>query len=413
MHKYDKTIGKILPLRPKKFLRSTTQYQSDNDLEHAVAKATPHKLEKKDILCFPIINWDFRYQRPQHLMSRFAKAGHRVFYFTVNLRTLQNSYEIKQIQENIYQVELNSPEFFDIYKDVLKPKHVDAILESFDKFKNDLNIDAIQHVQFPFWADMSIAIKKNYDFKIIFDCLDDFVAFDNVIDERIKEEEILFSNSDLITVSSSYLMQKAMKFTNNYIFLPNACEFDHFNKNPDSSIISKFKKPIIGYFGSIADWFDTELLEYVATKCPDYTFVMIGHTFGSDIRKLKEFKNVHFLGERPYSELPKYLHSFDVCLIPFRKTPLIHATHPIKIYEYMAAGKPVVATDMPELYPMSKLCYISTTKEDYFENIKKAVNENNPDLQKKRMEFASKNTWYNRFEKLYAKLEPFDMDHHN
>lgn len=413
LHKYDKTIGKKLPLRPKRFLKSNSQHQSDDEQKHTVMMAMSGKLEKKDILSFPIINWNFRYQRPQHLLTRFAKKGHRVFYFTVNLRKLKNSYEIQKLQENIYQVELNSPTFFDIYKDTFKPESINAILKSFDELQKDLNVDAVSYVQFPTWAGISLELKKRYGFKIIFDCLDDFVGFDNVSDERIKEEQILFSNSDLVSVSSLSLMQKATKFTNNHIFLPNACEFEHFNKSTDSEILSKFRKPIIGYFGSIADWFDTDLLEYVAKKCTDCSFVMIGHTLGSDIRKLKNFENIHFMGERPYSELPKYLHGFDVCLIPFKKIPLIHATHPIKIYEYFAAGKPVVTTDMPELHPMKKMCYISATKEDFLANTRKAINETDKSLQKGRIEFASKNTWEERFEKLYDKLLDFDINHHN
>ena len=413
LHKYDKTIGKKFPLRLKKFLKSNHEYQPDAEQKGIILTAMSSKLEKKDILCFPIINWNFRYQRPQHLLTRFAKKGHRVFYFTVNLRKLKNNYEIKKIQENIYAIELSSPTFFDIYKDTFKPELLDEILKSFDQLQKDLNIDAVLHVQFPTWVELSLELKRRYGFKIIFDCLDDFIGFDNVSDERVKEEKILFSNSDLVSVSSLSLMQKAMKFTNNYVFLPNACEFEHFNKNTNSDIISKFHKPIIGYFGSIADWFDTDLLEYVAKNCPDYSFILIGHTIGSDIRKLRNFQNVHFIGERPYSELPKYLHGFDVCLIPFKKTPLIHATHPIKIYEYFAAGKPVVVTDMPELHPMAKMCFISKTKEDFLVNIRKAINETNDTLQKERIEFASKNTWDDRFKKLYEKLSNFNMNHHN
>ena len=413
LHKYDKTIGKKFPLRPKKFLKSNNEYQPNSEKKDIILTAMFSKLEKKDILCFPIINWNFRYQRPQHLLTRFAKKDHRIFYFTVNLRKLKNNYEIKKIQENIYEIELNTPTFFDIYKDTFKPELLDEILKSFDHLQKDLNIDAVLHVQFPTWVELSLELKKRYGFKIIFDCLDDFIGFDNVSDERIKEEKILFSNSDLVSVSSLSLMQKAIKFTNNCVFLPNACEFEHFNKNTNSNIISKFHKPVIGYFGSIADWFDTDLLEYVAKNCPDYSFIMIGHTIGSDIRKLRNLQNIHFIGERPYSELPKYLHGFDVCLIPFKKTPLIHATHPIKIYEYFAAGKPVVATDMPELYSMAKMCFISKTNEDFLVNIRKAINETNVTLQKERIEFASKNTWDDRFKKLYEKLSNFDMNHHN
>ena len=143
---------------------------------------------------------------------------------------------------------------------------------------------------------------------------------------------------------------------------------------------------------------------------------MIGHTFGSDIRKLQKLPNVHFLGERPYSELPKYLCDFDVCLIPFKKTPLTEATHPIKIYEYFAAGKPVVATNMAELNPMTDICYLAENKEDFLKKLDLAVNEKDEAITKKRIKFASENTWENRFETLYdelKKIDSFNVEHHS
>jgi len=234
-----------------------------------------------------------------------------------------------------------------------------------------------------------------------------------VIHEREKEELSLCQTSDLVLATSSYLLKKIMNKTKKCIFLPNAGEFEHFNNQPKDHILSKYRKPIIGYFGSISDWFDIDLIVYLAKNCPQFTFVMIGHTFGANIRTLKKFSNVFFLGERPYSELPKYLHEFDVCIIPFKKTKLIEATHPIKLYEYFAAGKPVVTTDMPEIYPMAKICYVSKSKEDFLNNLKKAANESEQTLEKERIEFSSKNTWENRFKKLYEKLSEFDMNHHN
>ena len=172
--------------------------------------------------------------------------------------------------------------------------------------------------------------------------------------------------------------------------------------------LTKTHKHVIGYYGAIADWFDTELLEYLATKLPDCQFVLIGHTFGSDIRKLSQFSNVEFLGERPYSELPKYLHLFDVCIIPFKLSPLIKATHPVKIYEYFSSGKPVVSTYLPELIPMADLCYLATDHEDFLKKLNIALNENNPDVIKKRINFASENTWQHRFKVIYDEIQKFE-----
>ena len=115
-------------------------------------------------------------------------------------------------------------------------------------------------------------------------------------------------------------------------------------------------------------------------------------------------------------QLPKYLHDFDVCLIPFKITPLIEATHPIKIYEYFAAGKPVVATNIAELSQMADLCYLAEDKEDFLKKLDLAVNEKNETITKKRIKFASENTWEHRFETLYNELKKttsFDIEHHS
>ena len=414
LHKFDNTVGKIIPLRPKKYTKSVKQESTISELNITTKKTLESPLKKKDIICFPIINWDFRYQRPQHILTEFAKNGHRVFYFTVNLRPLKKSYELKTLANNIYQIELNSPNFFDIYKDKFNKSIIANLTNQIQILQKDLMLDAVSFVEFPTWGPLVIELRKQFGYPILFDCLDDFTGFGNVIKEREKEESILVSSSDLVLTTSSYLMKKVVNKTKNSLYLPNAGEFEHFNKI--KSGLLEYKKPIIGYFGSISDWFDTDLIEHLATNRPQFTFVMIGHTFGADIRKLQELPNIHFLGERPYSELPKYLYDFDVCLIPFKMIPLIEATHPVKIYEYFGAGKPVVATNMPELTPMSDICYLAENKEDFLKKLDLAINEKDDTVVQKRIKFASKNTWEARFKTLYVKLkklDSFDIENHS
>ena len=415
LHKYDKTIGKIIPLKPKRFTKSAKVQQTVQEQKENVKTATLQTFNKKDIICFPIINWDFRYQRSQHLMSKFAEAGHRIFYLTVNLRKLDKAYEIKQIKDNIFQLEFNCGKFFDIYKDTFSKSDIDFIINSIESAQKELNLDAISFVQFPTWEPLVLELEKKYGYGIVFDCLDDFTGFSNVTKERKKEEKILIKESDMVIATSAYLLKKVLKESSKSLFLPNAGEYQHFSKNTEN-LLKDYKKPIIGYFGAIADWFDSDLIEHIVASRPNYTFVLIGHTFGSDIRKLQEFQNVHFLGERPYSELPKYLTGFDVCLIPFKNLSLIEATHPVKIYEYFAAGKPVVATKLTELLSMSNLCYLAGNKKDFLDKIDIAVKEQDQSLKNKRIEFAKNNTWQHRFEILHAELmciKYLNLDHHS
>ncbi len=288
-------------------------------------------------------------------------------------------------------------------------------MKSFDILKQELKLDPIIFIQFPSWLNLALKLKEKFGYKMIFDCLDEFSNFPGVKQKRKTEEETLFEKSDLVLTTSSTLHEKSIKKESKSLFLPNAGEFEHFSKKTEN-LLHEYKKPIIGYFGSIAEWFDVELIEYLTKQRPDWTFIFIGHTFGSDIRKIHELPNVNFLGERPYSELPKYLHGFDVCLIPFKITPLTEATHPVKIYEYMATGKPVVSTKLKELQSMSDLCYIAENKEDFLSKIEKALNEKDKELRNKRIQFSSENTWNHRFETLYKeleKIEGLDLHHHN
>jgi len=405
LRKYDNSLGKIFPIRPKKYLKSTKQQSTAEERKSVVDEALKTNLNKKDVICFPIINWDYRQQRPHHLLNDLAQRGHRIFYLTTNLRNSEKPYDIKKLTNNVYEVDLSSSNFFDIYKDKFDNSQLDFVVNSFRTLRDDLKIDAFCIVDFPTWTPFVLKLRKLFNYKIIFDCLDDFHNFPNVTKERIKEEKTLLKESDLVISSSLSLFKKSKTITPKSVFIPNAGEFNHFRKSVPNDYLNNFQKPLIGYFGSIAEWFDIDLIKYIAKKRPNFNFIFLGYTYGSDIRDLQKLNNIHFLGEQPYSELPKYLYHFDVCLIPFKKIPLIEATHPVKIYEYMAMGKPIVTTEIPELLPMKDLCYIAKDRQDFLNKLDLAINENNTELRQKRIEFSSKNTWKDRSELLYSELQ--------
>lgn len=367
----------------------------------------PSKLEnKKDIICFPIINWDFRFQRPQQLLSRFADDGHRVFYLTIDMMPLDEKFEIRTLAKNVFELKLNVLTHFNIYKDVWSPKQLKSLIESIDYAKNRLNIEAISLVDFPSWTPVVFKLKELYGWKIIYDCMDEHTGFSNINNNRVQEEERLLKDSDLLIVTSIHLNKKARKYrNNNLLLLPNAGDFNHFNNLPNNNILQDITKPIIGYYGAIAEWFDNELIEYIANKRKDWNFVFIGRTFGSKIDKLQKLSNVRFLGEIDYSELPKYLYWFDLCIIPFKIIPLIEATHPVKFYEYLSSGKPVISTMLPELLPYSDLCYLANDNEDFLRKVEIALNENDSGIKNKRIDFARNNTWDTRYQVLISNIE--------
>jgi glycosyltransferase involved in cell wall biosynthesis len=134
------------------------------------------------------------------------------------------------------------------------------------------------------------------------------------------------------------------------LLVPNAADYDHFAREvPRGEVPPELRalpRPVIGYVGEVADWLDTGLLRAVAARHPDWSIVLVGPVT-AEVRSDLFAANIHLFGRRPYSELPRYLAGFDCCLIPFRASPLTAAVDPIKLYEYLAAGKPVVSTPLP------------------------------------------------------------------
>jgi 2-polyprenyl-3-methyl-5-hydroxy-6-metoxy-1,4-benzoquinol methylase len=410
--KYQKFVEALLPLGTSRrryydawllwmrnIFNRTKNFQRENKV--GITQDAYDRTKNVDIICFPIINWDFRYQRPQQLLSRFAKNGYRVFYLTVDLKPLNRKYIAREIQKNILELKPSISTKFNVYGDTLSKEQIDSLISATDQVKKDFKINrALCFAAFPTWGPVVSKLRDTYDWKIIYDCLDEHSGFSNVDNSIVHEEEMLIKKSDLVIVTSSHLYKKVKKYRNDALLIPNAGDFEHFSELPKNDLLKNIKKPIIGYYGAIAEWFDNELLEFLANKRKDWNFVLIGHTFGSNISKLQKFHNVHFLGEKPYSELPKYLYWFDVCIIPFKLTPLIEATHPVKFYEYLSSGKPVVSAKLPELLPYNDLCYLADSKEDFLNKIEIGLKEDNLETKRKRIEFAKSNTWDDRYERL-------------
>jgi GT2 family glycosyltransferase len=130
----------------------------------------------------------------------------------------------------------------------------------------------------------------------------------------------------------------------------------------------------------------------------EWQFELIGSTFSGDVRALENLPNIRLLGEKPYAELPSLIKDWDCCLIPFKRLPLTEATNPVKVYEMLAAGKPVVAVDLPELRPLAAegLITIPTSPQDFAQAIQEAMNGQDPVLKQRRRDFASRNQWRDR-----------------
>ena len=307
-----------------------------------------------EYIFFPVIDWNFRYQRPQHLASELAKTGGRIFYFSTNPliadRGLQ--YVIQETPaENVLVVQLSSgsTRLPDFYLECLTDEEVDGFSTSLNKLIKDFSINSpVAVVQHPFWARV---LKNSQWRKVVYDCMDHHAGFFDAVHPALREqEEQLIMRADVVTVSSEKLRKDVSKIKPASV-IRNGCEFSRISSAPRR----KLKKTTIGYVGAISNWFDVELLCAIAKERPDWDVVLVGSTVGANVLHLKNNQNVLLVGEVEYQEVPDYLASFDVCLIPFKIIPLTEATNPVKLYEYLAAGRPVVATPLPELLGLEEI----------------------------------------------------------
>ncbi len=408
-----KIINRVCPRVPSYEVKQKKNIAGISQIKESIEKNNSNL-----IIAFPIIPWDFRWQRPQHILSKFANNGYIVIYLSMNVQPKGRVYKtleeagrdilISRLEEKIYHLHVCSQSQFNIYTDKLESGNYNNIYLGIDATLMSLNIqNPLYLVQFPGWSGLVYKLKEKYSGKIIFDCMDEHSGFSNNNDEVLAQEDILLKKSDLVIASSYQLQKKAKSKNKNTILVRNGTEFEHFNNVYPNGKLDHIKdKPIIGYYGAISDWFDIDLVEFCAKQKPDWYFILIGSTVGCDISRVKELPNIHLLGEIPYEELPGYLYYFDVCTIPFKITSLTLATNPVKFYEYLSCGKPVVSVRLPELEEYKEYCYLADDKQDFICKLEIALHDkDNANLISSRIELAKKNSWDSRFEVIKKEIE--------
>jgi len=245
----------------------------------------------------------------------------------------------------------------------------------------------------------------------IYDCYDEYTSVKGwpIIRTKrqiIKHERRLFKKVDLSFVVSDALYKTKNLYANKMVILPNAVDTEHFfsldnNKIADLTEISEISKPIIGYLGGLSDKVDIPMLCILSEKHPEWSFVLIGPTLqrGKKSQAFSRFiqkPNIHVIGSRSYEELPHYLNTFDVCFLPLViDHPFNINCSPLKLYEYLATGKPIVSTDIPYVGSFRDLVRIGKSTEEIEDHINDCINERGG-LKEKRIAMAKENKWEKR-----------------
>jgi O-antigen biosynthesis protein len=351
-----------------------------------------------DYIVWGVIDWKFRHQRPQHLATELAAAGRRVLYISSNFQADHRAGFVAEDLNgsgNLYQVKLFLQKPQIIYFTTPDQKAAAQLRRDLGQLLNWCGSkDVVSIVQHPFWYPVASSLPDN---RVIYDCIDDHAGFGNSSEDVLALEDKLFRHADLTVVTSAHLREMAAVRTERVEIIRNAADYAFFSNGPATTYQDPDGRPIIGYYGAIANWLDLDLIAAVAEHFTHCTILLVGADTISARARLGHCTNVRFVGEVEYGRLPFFLYAFDVCLVPFKVIPLTLATNPVKVYEYLSAGRPVVSVDLPEMAEFFELVHVAKTSDEFISNIAKVLAAPQSEHQiEARKQFAKLQTWQHR-----------------
>ena len=341
-----------------------------------------------DVVCFSDNCWDFIWQRHQNLLTRFPDKWKILFIEPTSLPILlkQPKRVFIRKEKNIIIASLPSLPLVDRIKNLRWINDYLILTWLYTILKLCRMKEPILFYYEPRFSSL---IGKLNEKLVVYDCIDDKLAFSNVPKWIKIYLDILIEKSHLIFVTSSSLYRKiGKKRKHNVYLIGNAVDTALFGKAMmDIAIpedVKRVKKPVVGYVGTIDEWLDFDLIKAIATACPDISIVLLGPVLPkakNEVNALRGLGNIFFIGKKPYNTLPNYLKAFDVCMIPFKINKLTVSVNPVKLYEYLASEKNVVSTALPEVNTYEDVIYIAKDKEEFIDKIELALHKT-PDIDK-------------------------------
>lgn len=327
------------------------------------------EMPTKNLICFSHLRWDFVFQRPQHLLTRFSAHAHVYYmeepifdvnddaYLHLSTRGQGLTVVVPHLKAGMSACEVHN-----------------TLIALLDKFFQNSDL---QDWTFWYYTPMALSFSDKYKPKfIVYDCMDELSAFKFAPEELITLERRLLAKADLVFTGGHSLYESKKQQHSNIHPFPSSIDKAHFaqarsvEKQPADQQHIVGKK--LGFYGVIDERFDIELIGNMATLRPDWQFVLIGPVVKIDEAILPRNKNIHYLGQKSYNELPGYLAGWDIALIPFQLNESTRFISPTKTPEYLAAGKPVISTpirDVVKPYGIKKLVHIASSCDEFIEAI--------------------------------------------
>ena len=304
--------------------------------------------ERPNLLCFSHLRWDFVFQRPQHLMSRFAQDMDVVFWEEPVVIAHGQPAHVEVRQADDYPgVRIAVPH---LPEGLSMPQAEAALTDLCKAFVAGLSGPLITWYYTPMMLPFSRGLDAD---AVIYDAMDELSKFRFAPDCLLALEQELIDTADLIFTGGSSLFEAKKDRHSSVHLFPSSVDRDHFGAArtsvPEPEDQARLPHPRLGFYGVIDERFDIELLDKIAQMRPDWSLVMVGPVAKIADEDLPRRPNIHYLGPKTYAQLPAYLAGWDVALMPFAMNESTQFISPTKTPEYLAGGKPVVSTPVKDV----------------------------------------------------------------
>ena len=386
-------------------------------------------IEGRDIVCVTFGAWDDMVETPQQLMTRLAERNRVLFVdqpvapldFLHGMRPPgamvrkldQWRKGLRHVSENIWVGE--PPPVLPLRTNPVSNRINTAVLRRWlSRQVRTLGFkDPIYWSFQPWFPNLSRDIDASLR---VYYCVDDFAAapywWNPKSGVRVREAQCC-READIVICTGQKLVEARKELNPNTHFIAEGADVDLFATAlaPETIVppeLAVLPGKVIGYAGLINWRIDVDLMVYLAERHPEWSFALIGPVKEDEnLARLTGLPNVHLFGRKTVPELPPYLKAMDVCLIPYVLNDYTHHIFPLKLYEYMAAGKPIVSTDMAEMraYEGAEMA-IGRSHEDFHDKVVEALAHDSPERAAARRRTAAQHSWEHRIEEISALLEP-------
>ncbi|HEX8145426.1 MAG TPA: glycosyltransferase [Pyrinomonadaceae bacterium] len=375
-------------------MTGTETLDRTKDIAHLQTGKEDCLLRGRDIVCFPH-DWTGDPLSKTHLMRLFARDNRVLWVNSIGLRAptaskADISRSFKKLAAVATPVREVEPNIF-VLSPLTIPAYGSPRIRALNRQLLRLQVKrAMRHLGFErpinyvFLPSAALIAGTLGEELVVYHCVDEYAAFSDIQAGPILElENQLLRRADLVITSAELLYQSKVQVNPRTVLVRHGVDYTHFRRALDAETVvpedlSRLPRPHIGFFGLIADWVDLELLAEVAKRFSSGSLIMLGKTT-TDTSALSGLANVHFLGRKPYAELPAYCKGFDVALMPFRINELTLNANPLKVREYLAAGLQVVSTAIPEVEAVGQ-CRIGADTQSFISEVEAALLDPGPSV---------------------------------